>query len=472
MSSRSRFAVSLAVVLIAFAILITPISEAQEQTGLMSQGGTADLITLVPRAMTYQGLLKDDLGNPIANETLNITFRIYNDPDAGYLRWDETIETTTDDGGYFDATLSDVNLPFNEDYWLELEIDSEILDPRQKMNMVGYAAVSDSADYASESGSLTLPYSETISSAYTAFSVTNSSGAAGHFDGDGYGLRAEASDGIAVWGEGSHALLPAILGTNNGHGMGVIGVSEGAGYGVFGQGDQGVGIYGLSSDGLAGHFDGDLFADGDVYATGDVGIGTSTPDAKLDVGDMIRIQDTNYPDFPTAGAGVEIAYRGYDNTGIIQAYDRDASQWGDLYLGDGNVGIGITDPTAKLDVSGNANISGYINVSGSAGVNGHLTVNDYMNTPFPRPAYNSGWFRLNSGTDTTLIHNVGGDPYDYFVDLSFKDNTSYGIHNLFHGGGENEGMYFRNLSSSSVIVWRFMYDDHADSARVRIWIIK
>jgi len=44
--------------------------------------------------------------------------------------------------------FSSVDLPFDEDYWLELEIDTEILDPRQKMTMVGYSAVSDTADYA------------------------------------------------------------------------------------------------------------------------------------------------------------------------------------------------------------------------------------------------------------------------------------------------------------------------------------
>jgi len=44
--------------------------------------------------------------------------------------------------------FSGVYLPFDVDYWLELEIDSEILDPRQKMGMVGYAAASDTADYA------------------------------------------------------------------------------------------------------------------------------------------------------------------------------------------------------------------------------------------------------------------------------------------------------------------------------------
>ena len=95
MSSRSRSAVSLAVVLTVAVILIIPTSEAQKQTGLMSEGGTADLITMVPRTMTYQGLLKDDLGDPVANETLNITFRIYNDPDAGSLRWEKPLTSTT-----------------------------------------------------------------------------------------------------------------------------------------------------------------------------------------------------------------------------------------------------------------------------------------------------------------------------------------------------------------------------------------
>ena len=104
-------------------------------------------ITSVPREMSYQGILRDSAGDPVEDSVYSITFRIFNVASGGTSMWDETLPCTTS-AGLFNATFSNVNLPFLEDYWLEIEIDSEILDPRQKLSMVGYAAASDTADYA------------------------------------------------------------------------------------------------------------------------------------------------------------------------------------------------------------------------------------------------------------------------------------------------------------------------------------
>jgi hypothetical protein len=419
-------------------------------------------ITSVPRDMSYQGILKDDTGTPVTDTTVNITFRIYDDPSVGDLEWSEVVGITTDDGGYFTATLSNVNISFDEDYWMELEIDGQILTPRQALTMTAYAAVSDTADYAHASD-LALPYSKTISAPSTAFSITNTNGNGGHFIGGGVGLKAEASDGIAVWGECSHSLLPAILGTNHNNGIGLSGVSEGTGYGVYGQGNDGVGVYGSSVDGYAGYFDGDLFADGRVFIVGDVGIGIGTPAVKLDVGDMMRIQDNNYPDFPTSGAGLEMAYREYDNTGIIQAYDRDSSEWGDLYLGDGNVGIGTSNPDAKLHVTDSVKIDGP------------------LISPFPRPVYDSGWFYLAAGDDTTINHNVGGHTGDYFVDFQQKRISNSAITNYCVGGDKFSlaplppdfyGAYYTDLTSTQITVHRYNNNAYANQFRVRIWVIQ
>ena len=104
-------------------------------------------ITSIPREMTYQGILMDSGGDPVTDSVYSVTFRIFNVASGGSSLWTQTLPCTTS-SGYFDATLSNVNLPFDEDYWLELEIDSEILDPRQKLSMVGYAAIADTTDFA------------------------------------------------------------------------------------------------------------------------------------------------------------------------------------------------------------------------------------------------------------------------------------------------------------------------------------
>jgi len=97
-----------------------------------------------------------------------------------------------------------------------------------------------------------------------------------------------------------------------------------------------------------------------IRASGGVGIGTAAPETKLDVSDGIRIQGLNYgySAYPSTGAGMEIFYRPSDNMGLIQVYDRDANSaqaWGNLYLGNGSVGIATQSPGSyKLAVNGDA----------------------------------------------------------------------------------------------------------------------
>ncbi|MFZ2226359.1 MAG: tail fiber domain-containing protein [Candidatus Moraniibacteriota bacterium] len=101
-----------------------------------------------------------------------------------------------------------------------------------------------------------------------------------------------------------------------------------------------------------------------VLNSGNVGIGTTTPQTKLDVAGTIRA--TAYST-PTSGTGVEILYGAQAaNTGNIIAYDRTASAYKPLtldgstillnaYNTSGNVGIGTTSPGAKLDVRSGTN---------------------------------------------------------------------------------------------------------------------
>jgi hypothetical protein len=128
-------------------VLIQPIMAGEKDS---YRGEGQNLITSVPRTMSYQGILKDSGGDPVTDSTYSVTFRIFNVESGGSSLWDQILPCTTSIG-YFDAVFSNVNLPFDEDYWLELEIDTEILDPRQKMNMTGYSARSDSTDYAMNS---------------------------------------------------------------------------------------------------------------------------------------------------------------------------------------------------------------------------------------------------------------------------------------------------------------------------------
>jgi hypothetical protein len=133
---------------IVIGLLISIIVFAQEtEVNFINEGKVANVITSVPRTMTYQGILNDSGGDPVTDSVYSLTFRIFNVESGGTSLWNETLPCTTSTGVFL-TVFNNVNLPFNEDYWLELEVGGEILEPRMKMNMVAYAARADTADYA------------------------------------------------------------------------------------------------------------------------------------------------------------------------------------------------------------------------------------------------------------------------------------------------------------------------------------
>ena len=100
-----------------------------------------------------------------------------------------------------------------------------------------------------------------------------------------------------------------------------------------------------------------------ILDTGNVGIGTTTPSAKLDVAGTIRSTSSVTP---TSGAGIEIRYTG--SVSSLLSYNRNTSGYLPLHLdasyvaflpsgteamriaSNGSVGIGTTSPLSKLSV--------------------------------------------------------------------------------------------------------------------------
>jgi FtsZ-binding cell division protein ZapB len=103
----------------------------------------------VPKLVNYQGMLADSAGNPLTGSH-SLTFRIYDDSTAGNLEWTEVQSAVEVQNGLFSVVLGGVtalNLPFDEAYWLEVELDGEIM-PRMRFTSVGYAYRSVVADRA------------------------------------------------------------------------------------------------------------------------------------------------------------------------------------------------------------------------------------------------------------------------------------------------------------------------------------
>lgn len=110
-------------------------------------------------------------------------------------------------------------------------------------------------------------------------------------------------------------------------------------------------------------------------ASGNVGIGTTTPLAKLDVNGAIRLANNkaivgasanNIGDLDIArvGTGNELII-GHGNNGNLQFVTGGTNGVPSMFIANGgNVGIGTTSPTEKLDVRGNMTVAGYINITG------------------------------------------------------------------------------------------------------------
>jgi len=202
---------------------------------------------------------------------------------------------------------------------------------------------------------------------------------------------------------------------------------------------------------------------------GGVGIGTTSPKAKLEVNGEnqeagLRVAwGSNYPDL----------YGDFKHTGSggLKINANANGPWADISLqtdrmtrlfieSGGNVGIGTTTPSEKLDVRGNINVSSN-------------QIKNYYG--FPRPNYDSGWVSTNHGEKITLNHNIGGNVDNYVVDLQRKDYTpTHGINNF--GIGVNYfhetsfGVNWQQLTTDSITVWLHSDDGFGGQIRIRIWV--
>jgi len=338
----------------------------------------------IPQAMNYQGKLTDPAGVAVEGET-EIIFRIYDVVTGGTALWTETHPAVDVEKGLFDVQLGSItpfNLPFNEGYYVELEVEGEVLAPRQALNSVGYAfraAIADSVvgggsgsdDDWNRTGNYLFPY---YNSADSVGIGTVTPVEKLHV----MGTTRLAPSALPLWGTNpyvqvktnpaySYALQLSLLDGNTANPR--ITLGSGAGTATFEtidnislNNDVAGGIYRVRTRNtgataflermtITGRTDHANVA----FLNSNVGVGTSSPVYSLDVRSRLGVYDgTNFIDLNPAASQIRFSntdvlninsgagYGGFESSGYIMTIDG-ASR---------NVGIGTTNPLARLALDG------------------------------------------------------------------------------------------------------------------------
>lgn len=411
----------------------------------------------IPHLINYQGRITDGSGNPM-DGSYTITFRIYDDPTGGTIKWTETHNDVAVNDGLFEVVLGSVvaigsNVLSSQPRWLGLTLDGGTeLSPRTQILAVAYAyraEHADTADYAHATGS----------------------GDSGWVD-DGNVVRlAWGTDSVGIGTGDPQEKL---------HVNGDIRVGLGSDISF---GNDNTRLYGASGD-LSMTADDDIYLrpDDDIYVRRDggsdwvhfdnsterLGIGITNPPYKLTVNGEVSI-----------AAGGESKYHINYYQGGLNFAETGVSDRR-IHIGDGgDVGIGTASPGAKLGVNGDAKIASDLQVNGafkgdiesSSGTDG---------APFPRPAYDSGWLAIAPNETLSLTHNIGGNRDNYVVDMQFWSSIidvhvdNYGGRFLYSSshGSEFLGAYYRHLTNTGIEVYRLMDDVDVEKVRVRIWVVE
>jgi len=112
-------------------------------------GAKTAVMESVPRLLSYQGFLTDG-GGPVSDGQRTVTFRLFEKEEGGLEFWSETHLVTISDG-LISALLGSKGYPIDSvpmKSYLEIEINGDVLSPRQQITSVLYSVLSDSTNFA------------------------------------------------------------------------------------------------------------------------------------------------------------------------------------------------------------------------------------------------------------------------------------------------------------------------------------
>jgi hypothetical protein len=205
-----------------------------------------------------------------------------------------------------------------------------------------------------------------------------------------------------------------------------------------------------------------------LTSDGKMGIGTTNPQDKLEVNGHIRMDqgtgNGNFLRFAENGSMKwTFLHKPWATSTFVLRDEVGAINVMSFKPSTGYVGIGTDDPRATLEVDGDLIVTGV--VKGDLGPNN--------GGPIARPAYDSGWQTIAPGETLTLTHNVGVDVNKYLVDIQFNC-PELGISNYRSGGdfgpSGTYGAYWRNLTTTTIKVYRYPDDWLISQVKIRIWM--
>jgi len=251
-----------------------------------------------------------------------------------------------------------------------------------------------------------------------------------------YGVfgQADASDGYGVYGKNTQTGNFGYLGG------GLEVVKGNINHGVYGESNTGYGVYGINTTSsnhayLGGNTCAGYFG-GDVHINGHVGIGTTSPGRQLHiVGSNPRIL------IEASSINPEVNFKNSDDLDPeIWAIYKDSSsddlrfyQYGDkvtIQNSTGNVGIGTSNPSEKLDVDGDININSAYKIGGAAVLSVEGDDNTYVGQ------YTG--IHNTTGVDNTFVGHLAGSfntegSSNTFVGLGAGTDNQTGNRNTFIG---------------------------------------
>ncbi|MEE8572145.1 MAG: hypothetical protein V3T20_02685, partial [Gemmatimonadota bacterium] len=96
----------------------------------------------IPQKINYQVMLTDDADQPLADQTVEMVFSIWDEGVSVLPLWTETQNVTTNSIGVVSVVLGSLNpidIDFDIPLWLEIEVDGEVLSPRRQLTSAPYS---------------------------------------------------------------------------------------------------------------------------------------------------------------------------------------------------------------------------------------------------------------------------------------------------------------------------------------------